>query len=107
MLETANAAKRELTFAMRNLDRFKCMQAVVEGNPKHVRASERLGLTTHQVRRLVRAALYGEGIQSLGSWKSARGMAWPRSVAPFSLGWSPSTLKPARQCATDRDSLTA
>ena len=43
-----------VTFAMRDLDRLKCIQAVVDGDLKLVRASERLGLTTRQVRRLVR-----------------------------------------------------
>jgi len=39
---------------MRDLDRLKCIQAVVDGDLKLVRASERLGLTTRQVRRLAR-----------------------------------------------------
>jgi Helix-turn-helix domain len=43
-----------VTFAMRDLDRLKCIQAVVAGDLKPVRASERLGLTTRQVRRLAR-----------------------------------------------------
>jgi hypothetical protein len=43
-----------VTFAMRDLDRLKCIQAVVDGDLKLVRASERLGLTTRQVRRLAR-----------------------------------------------------
>jgi hypothetical protein len=43
-----------VTFAMRDLDRLKCIQAVVDGDLKLVRASERLGLTTRQVRRLPR-----------------------------------------------------
>ena len=38
-----------VTFAMRDLDRLKCIQAVVDGDLKLVRASERLGLTTRQV----------------------------------------------------------
>ena len=41
-----------VTIAMRDLDRLKCIQAVVDGDLKLVRASERLGLTTRQVRRL-------------------------------------------------------
>jgi Helix-turn-helix domain len=44
----------KVTFAMRDLDRLKCIQAVVDGDLKLVRASERLGLTTRQVRRLAR-----------------------------------------------------
>jgi hypothetical protein len=43
-----------VTFAMRDLDRLKCIQAVVDGDLKLVRAAERLGLTTRQVRRLAR-----------------------------------------------------
>jgi hypothetical protein len=43
-----------VTFAMRDLDRLKCIQAVVDSDLKLVRASERLGLTTRQVRRLAR-----------------------------------------------------
>jgi hypothetical protein len=41
-------------FAMRDLDRLKCIQAVVDGDLKLVRASKRPGLTTRQVRRLAR-----------------------------------------------------
>jgi hypothetical protein len=43
-----------VTFAMRDLDRLKCIQAVVDGDLKLIRAAERLGLTTRQVRRLAR-----------------------------------------------------
>ncbi len=39
---------------MRDLDRLKCIQAVVDGDLKLIRAAERLGLTTRQVRRLAR-----------------------------------------------------
>jgi hypothetical protein len=39
---------------MRDLDRLKCIQAVVDGDLKLIRASERLGLTTRQARRLAR-----------------------------------------------------
>jgi hypothetical protein len=39
---------------MRDLDRLKCIQAVVDGDLKLVIAAERLGLTTRQVRRLAR-----------------------------------------------------
>jgi hypothetical protein len=39
---------------MRDLDRLKCIQAVVDGDLKPIRAAERLGLTTRQVRRLAR-----------------------------------------------------
>lgn len=43
-----------VTFAMRDLDRLKCIQAVVDGDLKSIRAADRLGLTTRQVRRLAR-----------------------------------------------------
>jgi hypothetical protein len=39
---------------MRDLDRLKCIQAVVDGDLKLISAAERLGLTTRQVRRLAR-----------------------------------------------------
>jgi hypothetical protein len=39
---------------MRDLDRLKCIQAVVDGDVKPRRADERLGLTSRQVRRLAR-----------------------------------------------------
>jgi len=38
---------------MRELDRLKVIEAVVEGSTTPMRAAERLGLTTRQVRRLV------------------------------------------------------
>jgi len=37
---------------MRDFDRLKCIQAVIDGELKPIRAAERLGLTTRQVRRL-------------------------------------------------------
>jgi hypothetical protein len=43
-----------VTFAMRDLDRLKCIQAVIDGDLKPIRAADRLGLTTRQVRRLAR-----------------------------------------------------
>jgi hypothetical protein len=43
-----------VTFAMRDLDRLKCIQAVVDRDLKPHRAAERLGLTSRQVRRLAR-----------------------------------------------------
>jgi len=41
-----------VTVTMQELDRLKCMQAVVDGELPSIRAAERLGLTTRQVRRL-------------------------------------------------------
>ena len=43
-----------VTFTMRDLDRLKCIQSVIDGDLKPGRAAERLGLTSRQVRRLVR-----------------------------------------------------
>jgi transposase len=42
-----------ITMTMRELDRLKIIQAVVDGNLKPGRAAERLGLTDRQIRRLV------------------------------------------------------
>lgn len=42
-----------ITMAMRELDRLKVIQAVVDGTLKPGRAAECLGLTDRQVRRLV------------------------------------------------------
>jgi hypothetical protein len=41
-----------VTVTMRELDRLKCIQAVVDGCLKPIRAAERLGMTSRQVRRL-------------------------------------------------------
>jgi hypothetical protein len=41
-----------VTFAMRDLDRLKCIQAVIDGDLKPLRAADRLGITTRQVHRL-------------------------------------------------------
>jgi hypothetical protein len=74
----------KVTFAMRDLDRLKCIQAVVDGDLKLVRASERLGLTTRQVRPpkiqqpRMRRACIGELIQIDGCehhWFEERGPA--------------------------------
>jgi hypothetical protein len=39
---------------MKDLDRLKCIQAVIDGDLKPIRAAERLGLTSRQIRRLAR-----------------------------------------------------
>ena len=41
-----------VTVTMQELDRLKCIQAVVTRELKPLRAAERLGLTSRQVRRL-------------------------------------------------------
>ncbi len=47
------AATDRITMTMRELDRFKVMQAVADNLLKPWRAAQRLGLTTRQIRRLV------------------------------------------------------
>ena len=46
------AAAERITMTMRELDRLKVIQDVVDGRLKPWRAAERLGLTTRQIRRL-------------------------------------------------------
>jgi hypothetical protein len=41
-----------VTMSMRELDRLKCIQAVVDGDVYPYQAAERLGITTRQLRRL-------------------------------------------------------
>ncbi|MEX3937899.1 helix-turn-helix domain-containing protein, partial [Paraburkholderia phymatum] len=66
-----------VSLSMRELDRLKVIQAVVETGLKPGRAAERLGLTTRQVRRLV--ARYREsGAAGLISCK--RGMPGNRRL---------------------------
>src|ERR1700722_8260345 len=43
-----------VTMSMRDLDRLKCIQAVVDGDLYPRMAAQRLGITSRQVRRLVR-----------------------------------------------------
>jgi hypothetical protein len=43
----------QVTFPMRELDRLKAIQAVVDGDLKPGRAAERLGITVRQIERLV------------------------------------------------------
>jgi hypothetical protein len=42
-----------VTFAMRELDRLKCIQAVIDGDLRPGRAAEGLGLMVRQIERLV------------------------------------------------------
>lgn len=46
------AATERITMTMRELDRFKVIQDVVDGKLQPWRAADRLGLTTRQIRRL-------------------------------------------------------
>jgi hypothetical protein len=43
-----------VTVSMQELDRLKCIEAVVDGSLKPIRAAERLDLTSRQVRRLAK-----------------------------------------------------
>jgi hypothetical protein len=64
-----------VTFAMRDLDRLKCIQAVVDGDLQLVRTSERLSLTTRQVRRLARRLmqiLFNGTESTFGYFEAAR-----------------------------------
>ncbi|MEX3694263.1 ISNCY family transposase [Paraburkholderia sp. BR14263] len=47
------AATERITMTMRELDRLKLIQDVVDARLKPLRAAQRLGLTTRQIRRLV------------------------------------------------------
>ena len=46
------AATERITMTMRELDRFKVIQDVVDGKLQPWRAADRLELTTRQIRRL-------------------------------------------------------
>ena len=49
----------KVTMSMRELDRLKCIQGLIDGQLKQTAVATRLGLTTRQVRRLgppIRAA---------------------------------------------------
>lgn len=60
-----------ITMTMRDLDRLKVMQAVVDGNLKPGRAAERLGLTVRQVCRLANR-IRVEGVAGLVSRRCGR-----------------------------------
>ena len=65
------AATDRITMTMRELDRFKVIQSVVDGLLKPWRAAERLALTTRQVRRLA-ARLREQGPPGLISGRCAK-----------------------------------
>ena len=44
----------KVTMSMRELDRLKCIQGLIEGHLRQTVVATRLGLTARQVRRLVR-----------------------------------------------------
>lgn len=60
-----------ITMSMREIDRFKTIQAVVDGNLKPMQAAQRLNITTRQVQRLARR-YRAEGASGLISRKRAR-----------------------------------
>jgi transposase len=68
-----------ITMSMREIDRLKTVQAVVEGNLKPMVAAARLGLTTRQVQRLVNR-YRAEGALGLVSRK--RGQTGNHQLAP-------------------------
>ncbi|MBS0393404.1 MAG: helix-turn-helix domain-containing protein, partial [Proteobacteria bacterium] len=43
-----------VTVTRRDLDRLKCVQGVIDGQLRLYQAAERLGMTTRQLRRLIR-----------------------------------------------------
>jgi len=96
------AATDRITMTMRELDRFKVIQSVVDGQLKPWRAAERLLLTTRQVRRLA-ARLREQGPPGLISGRCAKpsnhridaGVA-VRAVAIINSA----RLWPARSCAS-------
>jgi hypothetical protein len=47
------AREPRVNLSMKELDRLKCIQAVIDGNLKPGRAAERLSLTVRQIERLV------------------------------------------------------
>lgn len=91
-----------VTFAMRDLDRLKCIEAVVDGDLKLVRAAERLGLTTRQVRRLARryAAGVPVGLVSkstpyfASTRPAARAVKASRSMISTSRAFVPTARRP-------------
>ncbi|MGF6483901.1 hypothetical protein QFZ91_006128 [Paraburkholderia sp. JPY419] len=65
------SATERITMTMRELDRLKVIQDVVDGRLKPLRAAQRLGLTTRQIRRLV-GRLREHGPQGLVSRRRAK-----------------------------------
>ena len=77
-----------ITMAMRELDRLKVIQAVIDGTLKPGRAAERLGLTDRQVRRLVNR-VRAEGPPGIVSKK--RGKPSNHRLAPDIADMAPKT----------------
>jgi transposase len=77
--ESPVARTETITMSMREIDRLKTVQAVVEGNLKPMVAAARLDLTTRQVRRLVHQYRV-DGVAGLVSRK--RGRAGNHQLVP-------------------------
>lgn len=73
------ARTETITMSMREIDRLKTVQAVVDGDLKPMVAAARMGLTTRQVRRLAHR-YRTEGVTGLVSRK--RGRVGNRQLAP-------------------------
>jgi len=61
-----------VTVSMQELDRMKCIEAVIDGSLTPIRAAERMGLTSRQVRRL--ACDIGSKAQS--GWYRGAEVSW-------------------------------
>ena len=68
-----------ITMSMREIDRLKVIQAVVDGNLKPMQAASRLAMTTRQIQRLVNR-YRADGVAGLVSRK--RGHPSNRQLAP-------------------------
>ncbi len=68
----------KVTMTMRELDRLKCVQGVVDRQLKLYQAAERLGLTTRQVRRLVRRYRQEGPVQPYGCFNNIRHITFIR-----------------------------
>lgn len=90
------AATDRITMTMRELDRFKVIQAVADDLLKPWRAAQRLGLTTRQIRRLV-ARLRGDGPAGLVSGKRGR-----PGNHQLSTGWRGISRRRFPTCAASR-----
>jgi Helix-turn-helix domain len=87
-------------FAMCDLVRLKDIQAVVDGDLQPIRAAERLGLTSRQIRRLVQR-YRREGPVAMTSRRCSRPSRPPRAVDVKSpvLGAAPQQEIPWRPVA--------
>ena len=95
------AGSGTITMSMREIDRLKVIQAVVDGNLKPMQAASRLGLTTRQIQRLVnRYREYG----AAGLVSRKRGQLGNRQLM---LGLASAPLDSFFQSAVDASNLQA